>query len=161
MKKKTIVAEEEEQPRTKPPVSVPITAPAETEVAHPAAEALTSEPPHRAVTVCQAFALDRDKTQNAEIEKLILEDIPATIAKHPIGQAYNLLFLYDERKIERGDANRIYRAVSEADGQKPTLLIVTSPGGSVAAAYFIAKLCREYTQVFRAPYPARRSPRPP
>ena len=101
MKKKTIVAEEEEQPRTKPPVSVPITAPAETEVAHPAAEALTSEPPHRAATVCQAFALDRDKAQNAEIEKLMLEEITATIAKHPIGQAYNLLFLYDERPRAR------------------------------------------------------------
>ena len=60
---------------------------------------------------------------------------------------HTLLFLYDAAPINRGDADRIYQGLAEADREKPLLLILHSPGGDVAAAYFIGKLCRENTEV--------------
>ena len=58
---------------------------------------------------------------------------------------YNLVVLYDDIIITRSDANRIYRALTVVDQSRPILLVLKSPGGDIAAAYFIGKLCREQT----------------
>lgn len=68
-----------------------------------------------------------------------------TIAETAIADRCNVLLLFDTSSIGRSDADRIYSALSTVDRSKPILLVMHSPGGDVAAAYQIAKLCREYT----------------
>ena len=58
---------------------------------------------------------------------------------------YSVVVLHDALSINREDADRIYKALQKSDKAKPILLVLSSPGGDVAAAYFIGKLCREHT----------------
>ena len=46
----------------------------------------------------------------------------------------------------RSDTDRIYKASTSCTSIKPILLLIDSPGGDIPSAYFIAKLCREYSK---------------
>jgi hypothetical protein len=81
-----------------------------------------------------------------DLKKLIHAQIALDLTLEPIGVNYNLLVVYDGRPIERSDTDKIYRAVSAGQADKPILLVVDSGGGSISPAYFIAKLCREYSR---------------
>lgn len=59
---------------------------------------------------------------------------------------YNVIILYDNGKLIKQDADRIYSAVNDFDKKKPLLLILFSGGGYPASAYLIGKLCREYSE---------------
>jgi Serine dehydrogenase proteinase len=66
---------------------------------------------------------------------------------HDCAKDYNILLMYDDSRIVRGDADKIYNAVTKyTDKKKPILLILYSLGGSAGSAYLISKLCREYTE---------------
>lgn len=95
--------------------------------------------------IASFFTSDAVELTDDQIKDIVNRQILFDLAKTDLQTRYNLLFLFDESSITRSGANRIYSAVSEADIKKPTLLFVSSPGGDVAAAYFIAKLCREHT----------------
>ena len=57
--------------------------------------------------------------------------------------SYNLLVIFDSSSLHRLDANHIYAAVGRCNPELPLLLVLRSDGGSIPAAYLIAKLCRE------------------
>ena len=85
-------------------------------------------------------------TADEQIQRLAERHISALVeAAKDIGD-YNVLVLYDARRIDRSDANRIYSAFSDIDRTRSTLLVLRSPGGEIAASYFIGKLCREHTK---------------
>ena len=58
---------------------------------------------------------------------------------------YNIIVLYDDSTLVKGDADNIYNAVTRFTEKKPLLLVLYSRGGSAASAYLIGKLCREYS----------------
>lgn len=58
---------------------------------------------------------------------------------------YNIVVLYDDTTLVKGDADKIYNAVTRFSEKKPLLLVLYSRGGSAASAYLIGKLCREYS----------------
>ena len=81
-----------------------------------------------------------------EIKRIVHRQVAEDLADDPLADTYNILFLYDDRSIDRSDADRIYRAVESIDPVRPLLLILHSRGGVASAAYFIAKICREYSK---------------
>jgi len=91
------------------------------------------------------IALRDTDPSDSDVEKLVCQVICDKIDKNAETQPYNVLFLYDPTTLARTDADRIYSAITSFSEKKPILLILNSDGGSVEAAYFIAKLCREYT----------------
>ena len=93
----------------------------------------------------QLFTLDRGNVKNEEIQVVINRDIASVLSQHAIAAQYNVRFLYDTRSMGRSDTDRIYRSLRSVDRKKPILLVVRSLGGSISAAFFIAKVCREST----------------
>lgn len=91
------------------------------------------------------FSPEAAQLTDDEIREIVNRQILFELTKVDFEKDYNILFLFDENSITRSSANRIYNAVTEADPKKPILLIMSSSGGDIAAAYFIAKLCREHT----------------
>jgi len=91
------------------------------------------------------FTPDASKFSDEQIKEIVNQQVQLEVCKTNLGDSYNVLFMFDEAHIIRLNADRIYGAVTNADREKPILLILSSPGGDIAAAYFIAKLCREYT----------------
>jgi ClpP class serine protease len=94
----------------------------------------------------ELFALDRSDAKDEQIRDIVNRHIVQVAGQTFLPTRYNVLFLYDGASVGRADANRIYRALGTADPGKSNLLILRSPGGDVSAAYFIGKLCREYTK---------------
>jgi hypothetical protein len=77
--------------------------------------------------------------------KIISRYLKETFSEHPIYQKYNILILFDENSLVKGDSDKIYNAVTKFSDSKPILLVLYSRGGSAASAYLIGKLCREYS----------------
>lgn len=92
------------------------------------------------------FNLDPDTAEHSVIQEYINSHLMRIVGGDELSTRYNVLILYDSVAIGRSDADGIYRAITEGTDEKPILLVMTSPGGDVAAAYLIAKLCREYTR---------------
>lgn len=90
------------------------------------------------------FALGPDAS-DADLQSAVERRIARIVDQDNSIAGYNLVFLYDDIVITRSDANRIYSALAEVDQNRPILLVLKSPGGDIAAAYFIGKLCREHT----------------
>lgn len=64
-----------------------------------------------------------------------------------LAETYNILILFDDNKLVRSDADKIYTAIKKFDDTtKSILLILFSGGGQIEPAYLISKLCRENTQ---------------
>jgi ClpP class serine protease len=81
------------------------------------------------------------KKQFAEVFSKLLTQ---TAAKHKCASDYNIIVLYDNTILVKGDSDRIYKAISELDNNgKPLLLILLSRGGEPGSAYLIGKLCRQ------------------
>jgi ClpP class serine protease len=75
----------------------------------------------------------------------IRDYLKQSIENEDISKKYNILILYDEGAMVRSDADNIYSAVTEFSDKKPILFVLYSTGGSIASAYLIGKLCREYS----------------
>ncbi|MCG2688330.1 serine dehydrogenasease [Candidatus Parcubacteria bacterium] len=68
------------------------------------------------------------------------------LAKDGNTSKYNLLVLFDNTVLVKGDSDQIYRAVTGfSDATKPMLLVLLSGGGEPGSAYLIGKLCREFS----------------
>ena len=94
----------------------------------------------------ELFGLQPQQATDDDLKSIIHRHVAWKLAHTSISKSYRVLFLYDSRPIVRSDADRIYRALVDTDRSQPLLLIVSSGGGDIAAAYFIAKLCRESTE---------------
>jgi len=81
--------------------------------------------------------------QNSHIK--IAEYLNNEASKISCYNKYNILILYDDSTLVKGDADNIYNAVTKFTENKPLILILYSSGGSAASAYLIGKLCREYS----------------
>ena len=90
------------------------------------------------------FDLDTDASDD-QIQSAVDRGISEVVEKTDSVSGYNIIVLYGSINILRSDANKIYRALSTVDRAQPILLVLRSPGGDTAAAYFIGKLCREHT----------------
>ena len=93
-------------------------------------------------------AYGESATEEAEKKcpKIISEFLKGILSKNPSYQKYNILILYDESTLLKGDSDKIYNAVTRFKERKPILLIIYSRGGSADSAYLIGKLCREYAE---------------
>lgn len=78
--------------------------------------------------------------------KVISGYLKEKLSSHPVYETYNLLILFDESSLIKGDSDKIYNAVTKFKEEKPILLVLYSIGGSAASAYLIGKLCREYSK---------------
>jgi hypothetical protein len=116
-------------------------------------------PPEQAGTgspapLSELFDLSPDAASEDQLQDIVQRHFAWELSHSPLSHTHNVLFLYDTGSIERRDANRVYRALGSCDTSRPTLLILQSGGGDIAAAYFIAKLCRESSSVaFEAAVP--------
>lgn len=81
-----------------------------------------------------------------ECPKIIRKYLKEKLADHPVYEKYNILILFDDSSLVKGDSDKIYDAVTKFKVEKPILLILYSRGGSAASAYLIGKLCREYAK---------------
>lgn len=77
--------------------------------------------------------------------KTISNYLKQEASKVPCYDNYNIIVLYDDNTLVKGDADNIYNAVTKFNEIKPLLLVLYSRGGSAASAYLIGKLCREYS----------------
>jgi hypothetical protein len=111
----------------------------------PAADAVV-DAPGEGDPLNELFSLPQAQINDENIQGIAQRHIAFELAKTDLEKTNNVIFLFDSASITRSDADRIYRALAEADSEKPILLVLNSRGGDVAAAYFIAKLCRESTQ---------------
>lgn len=102
-------------------------------------------PEPKAATIADFFGLEAEHATDEQIQDLAIQILATEIAKNPLSAKFNVLVLFDENSILRKTSNRIYSALSAIDTGKPILLILNTPGGDVAAAYLISKLCREHT----------------
>ena len=100
--------------------------------------------PQPAPALASLFTLDPGASDD-QIQSAVDRDISEVVTKADGLNDYNIIVLYDGLNIARSDANRIYHSLSRMDRTRPILLVLRSPGGDIAAAYFIGKLCREYT----------------
>lgn len=92
------------------------------------------------------FALKAPVADDREIGQLFAQQVSSHLKHAKLDQTHNVLLLHDDVSISQMDANRIYSAARTVDKAKPLLLIVNSPGGDIASAYQIAKVCREHTE---------------
>lgn len=84
--------------------------------------------------------------KNAKRDDIFHRYLLNVISSHVVSSNYNILIIYDESRLVKSDADRIYSAVSALQDKKPLLVVVYSTGGSIASAYLIGKLCREYAK---------------
>lgn len=96
-------------------------------------------------SIFKAFGPDGQAEQKGQAKANIRRYLEQVIEKHSISASYNILMLYDETRIVRGDADSIYSAVTGFSDKKPLFLVLHSDGGSIGAAYLIGKLLREYS----------------
>lgn len=102
------------------------------------------------------FSLDPSQATNEQIQDLVNREVALDLEKSGLLATHTVLLLCDEHSLTRFAADRMYGALAGADAQKPILLILNSTGGDVAAAYLIAKLCREHTKsTFEVAVPRR------
>lgn len=89
-------------------------------------------------------SIQKDAFDDKLFKKGLKISIEETSERHSkTAEKYNILVVYDETTLMRGDADLIYNAVSSFDTKKPILLILHSGGGLIEAGFSISKLCRE------------------
>jgi hypothetical protein len=112
-----------------------------------AAETEAVEPPTPPArpAIIDLIELRHSDPSDEDLKRLVHRHIEEELSPEDLSADYNVLVLYDSLSLERSDTDKIYRAAARTDRSKPILLIVDSGGGSISPAYFIAKLCREYS----------------
>lgn len=95
-------------------------------------------------------ALIKYKNDNEESSKNLFCSSLSTILtklvkESAVGDKYNVVVLYDEGRLIRSDADKIYKAITQFTENRPILLILYSRGGYSSTAYLIGKMCREYS----------------
>lgn len=106
----------------------------------------TEDTPAPPSLFARLFAIKPGPDCSEQVEKVVLEEVRRHLQAAGSDAKYNVLFLHDPTSIAQNDANRIYSAIKGCNRERPLLLFLNSPGGDVAAAYLIAKVCREHTK---------------
>jgi hypothetical protein len=119
---------------------------AESDAEQPSPSEPPAEIPSKKPPIIELLELRGGDPSDDDLKKLIHAQISADLTSEAVALDYNVLVVYDSRPIERSDTDKIYQAVSTGSADKPILLVVDSGGGSISPAYFVAKLCREYSQ---------------
>lgn len=84
---------------------------------------------------------EEGKKQFSEVFTKLLKQIAD---KHNCSGGYNIIILFDNTTLVKGDSDRIYQAINELENNsKPLLMVLLSRGGEPGSAYLIGKLCRE------------------
>ncbi len=96
--------------------------------------------------VVRALSADAPDDADKARDECIRSYLAQQVAEHSIAEKYNLLVLFDERMMVKGDADHIYSAATQFKEPKPILLVLRSTGGVIGSAYLIGKLCREYAR---------------
>lgn len=122
---------------------VPPPQPAETDTPPPADTAAEPLPP--LTPLSEFFGLPAEQATDEQITSIINRHVQWILDRHEVTASHNVIVLYQSMSISRSDANRVYRGLAKTDRSKPLLLVLSSTGGEVAPAYFIAKLCRQAT----------------
>ena len=109
-----------------------------------------SEPKIEFDTVLDALIKGYGREASEENKKLFStmfsEYLKQELAKDSSASKYNILVLFDNTVLVKGDSDQIYRAVTGfSDTTKPLLLILLSGGGEPGSAYLIGRLCREFS----------------
>jgi Serine dehydrogenase proteinase len=105
----------------------------------PATEKPATPPP-----LTELFNLDPALATDEQIQDCVNRQVAIDVEKSGL-TTQTIVVLHDDHSMSRFAADRIYDALTKSDRAKPILLILNSTGGDVAAAYLIAKLCREHT----------------
>lgn len=114
-----------------------------------------SPAPQRSI-VADLLELDPTDARDDQIQEVVDAHVALSLSDSPLSQRFDVLVLSNESLLTRSSANRIYSALDGLNRTKPILLILNTPGGDIAAAYFVAKLCREHTQLeFEVAVPRR------
>jgi hypothetical protein len=93
----------------------------------------------------ELFSPNAATASDDELKSIANRHLSWELSKTEISKTHNVIVLYNPGALVRYDADRIYGALTKVAPERPILLIIDSRGGDVAAAYFIAKLCREST----------------
>jgi pimeloyl-ACP methyl ester carboxylesterase len=105
----------------------------------------TAPPPVQLPPWVRLVNIGGTETPEDQIKQLVHEQVALDLAGEPVASEYTVIFFYDALAIARSDTDQLYKTLNKAPTDKPLLLVLHSMGGDVAAAYFIAKLCRERT----------------
>jgi hypothetical protein len=106
--------------------------------------------------IAALFGLDPSSATDEQIQEPVNRQVALDAENSGLAATHTVVLLHDDHSLTRFAADRIYEHVAGADAAKPILLILNSTGGDVAAAYMIAKLCREHTtSTFEVAVPRR------
>lgn len=89
-------------------------------------------------------ALSANPVDEKMAKAALKAEIQHVLGKHSVTASYNCVVFYDDRRMMRTDADKIYRAITDFKNQLPILLVIYSGGGDIDAGYLIGKVCREY-----------------
>ena len=96
-------------------------------------------------TFIEAYGKNASDEGKKNFNILFSQYLKQEVSKHQCQENYNLLILFDNTIIIKGDSDRIYRAINNfINKEKPLLLVLLSRGGEPAPAYLIGKLCQEF-----------------
>lgn len=84
----------------------------------------------------------KDPLDETAFNEAIREHLLALADKHGMAE-YTVLYLLDAQdELSSWHSNRIYRAASVANKEKPILLVLHNLGGSIESGYLISKTCK-------------------
>lgn len=130
-------------------------------------EALITNPPNTSPRRKTPWALYIDEFSKIKTDllannttkacEIVRTEIEALIKDSGLDSIYNVIFLFqdDEFSITTQSSDRIYSTLASKDRTKKLLLVLSSSGGSIEPAYFIAKGCKEYSSGFCVGVPRR------
>ena len=94
-----------------------------------------------------AYGKDASEENKKLFSTTFTKYLKQELEKNNTASKYNVLVLFDNTVLVKGDSDQIYRAVTGfSDKNKPLLLILLSGGGEPGSAYLIGRLCREFAK---------------
>ena len=95
----------------------------------------------------KGYGRDTSEENKKHFSALFSEYLKQELQKDNNASKYNILVLFDNTVLVKGDSDQIYRAVTSfKDTTKPLLLMLLSGGGEPGSAYLIGRLCREFSK---------------
>jgi len=97
-------------------------------------------------SLIKGYGKETSEENKKSFSATFLRYLKQEMTKDNNASKYNILVLFDNTVLVKGDSDQIYRAVTGfSDTTKPILLILLSGGGEPGSAYLIGKLCREFS----------------
>ncbi|OGI87284.1 hypothetical protein A2906_00165 [Candidatus Nomurabacteria bacterium RIFCSPLOWO2_01_FULL_37_25] len=97
-------------------------------------------------SLIKGYGKETSEENKKSFSETFLRYLKQEMSKDSNASKYNILVLFDNTVLVKGDSDQIYRAVTGfSNTTKPILLILLSGGGEPGSAYLIGKLCREFS----------------